>query len=607
MKTDTSSSSISLQVAKLDQLSDLASYQAAYASGIDPAQVLRDLYSRIEKTGKKPVWISLLPLDVALATLLEAQRRKEKGEVLPLFGIPFGVKDNIDVAGLPTTAGCAEYAYTPERHAFVVEKLVAAGAIPIGKTNLDQFATGLNGTRSPYGIPRCTFDEKYVSGGSSSGSAVAVANGMVAFSLGTDTAGSGRVPASFNNLVGLKPTKGLFSNSGLVRAARSLDCISVFANSVDDALTVTRIAAGYDAEDAFSRQAPEPTLTERDWPARFKFGVPAAEHLQFFGDNEAKALFDVAIRRLEEMGGERITFDYTPFKQTAELLYAGPWVAERLAAIQAFANEQPEAIHPVVRDIIFSAQGMSAVDAFNGQYQLAEYVRAAESTWRQIDVMLLPTAPTIYTVDDMLADPVRLNSNLGLYTNFVNLMDLSAIAIPAGFRTNGLPFGVSLIGRAFEDGAIASLGKAFIDEEARKIAHINSPVPQKTTVAIAVVGAHLSGQPLNYQLTEREGKLRSTARTARGYALYALGDSIPAKPGMIRDRDAAGNIEVEIWELPVEGFGSFVNEIPAPLGIGTITLEDGSQVKGFLCEAYAVETARDITHYGGWRAYRADQ
>jgi allophanate hydrolase len=587
------------------QFSDLASYQAAYAAGVDPVQVLNELYGRIDQCIDSPVWISVLPRDKALEMLAAAQRRKEGGAELPLFGIPFAVKDNIDVAGLPTTAGCPEFSYAPKRHAFVVEQLIAAGAIPIGKTNLDQFATGLNGTRTPHGIPRCVFNEKYISGGSSSGSAVAVASGLVPFSLGTDTAGSGRVPASFNNLVGLKPTKGLFSNSGVVPAVRSQDCISVFARNIDDALTVSRIAAAYDAEDAYSRQAPVTTLSEKEWPPRFTFGVPTAEHLQFFGDKDAEAIFKAAIQRLEDMGGTCIPFDYAPFKQAAELLYAGPWIAERLAAIETFANEHADAVNPVVRNIICSAKNISAVEAFKGAYCLAELTRIAEATWQHIDVMLLPTAPTIYTVEEMLADPVRLNSNLGLYTNFVNLMDLSAIAVPAGFRPNGLPFGVTLIGRAFEDGAIASLGKAFVEQGEVSALVDKSSLSKENTIAIAVVGAHLSGQPLNHQLIDRNGRLKATMRTAPGYALYALNESTPAKPGLIRNANAAGNIEVEIWELPVTGFGSFVSEIPAPLGIGTITLEDGSLVKGFLCEPYALETATDITHFGGWRAYWA--
>lgn len=587
-------------------LSDLASYQAAYISGVDPAQILTELYNscRASQNIHEGIWINLFSLEEILTMLSSVQERKEKGEELPLFAIPFGVKDNIDVAGLPTTAGCPEFAYSPKQHAVVVEKLIAAGAIPIGKTNLDQFATGLNGTRSPYGMPRCVFDKNYISGGSSSGSAIAVANGTVPFTLGTDTAGSGRVPAAFNNLVGLKPTKGLLSNRGLVPAVRSLDCISVFASNIDDALTVTRIMAGYDDQDMYSRKAPLVTLDEKEWPKVFKFGVPQEEHLNFFGDKEAEQLFQQTIQKLEKIGGTCIRFDYTPFKQTAELLYSGPWIAERLAAVEEFANQQANAIHPIVREIILSAQNLTAIDTFNGIYKLAELIRTTDAIWQQMDLILLPTTPTTYTVDEVLADPIQLNTNLGLYTNFVNLMDLSAIAIPAGFKKNGLPFGVTFIGKAFEDGAIASLGKVFLDQ---KISETNKlDTPQINTVAIAVVGAHLSGQPFNYQLTERNGKLKATVKTASGYALYALADSTPEKPGLIRDFSAQGNIEVEVWDLPITEFGSFVNEIPSPLGIGTITLEDGSQVKGFLCEPYALKNARNITEYGGWRAYRAN-
>lgn len=583
--------------------------KAAYAQGLDPAVYLREIYESIARAGERPVWIRLVPLEEALNLLQDASLRQKKGESLPLFGIPFAIKDNIDVAGVPTTAGCPEYAYMPERHATVVARLIAAGAIPIGKTNLDQFATGLNGTRSPHGSPRCVFDNRYISGGSSSGSAVAVASGLVCFSLGTDTAGSGRVPASFNNIVGLKPTKGLLSSSGVVPAVRSVDCVSVFAATVEDALEVTRIASGYDETDSYSRQAPENTFAPKPWQPGFRFGVPEEKYLDFLGDEQAEHLYKAAVSRLESLGGIRTCFDYKPFSEAASLLYAGPWLAERLAAIKVFAKTSPGAIHPVVRDIIHAAEKMTAVDAFEGQYRLAELVRNAETEWQHIDVMLLPTAPTIYTVEAMLSDPIRLNSNLGLYTNFVNLMDLSAIAVPAGFRPDGLPFGISLIGRSFEDGAIASLAdkmhKSLLADE--KLAKPSHPITRTSpdTIGIAVVGAHLAGQPLNSQLRERGGKLRRATRTATGYALYALNDSVPPKPGLIRDTQARGLIEVEIWDLPPEGFGTFVNEVPAPLSIGTVKLEDGSTVKGFLCEPYAIAGTPDITNYGGWKAYRA--
>lgn len=588
---------------------NLAAFRAAYARAEKPEDVMRDVYAQIEARGRAPVWISLVPLETTLAALAHAFARQEAGEHLPLLGIPFAVKDNIDVAGIPTTAGCPAFSYVPQRHAFVVQKLVDAGAIPIGKTNLDQFATGLNGTRSPYGIPTSVYDERYVSGGSSSGSAVAVAADLVPFALGTDTAGSGRVPAAFNNLVGLKPTKGWFSSSGLVPAVRSQDCITVFAHRVSDAKEISQIAAGYDESDPFSRIAPAPMAGRTSAPVGLTFGVPQADQLEFFGDQEAEALFHQAVGKLEKMGLKRVEFDYSLFEVAAQMLYDGPWVAERLAAVEAFADQHADVIHPVVRDIIFSAKGMTAVDVFKGQYRLAELVRAVQPVWECIDVMLLPTAPTIYTVEQMLADPVRLNSRLGYYTNFVNLMDASALAVPAGFRTDGLPFGVTLVGRAFEDDLIAELG-AWLTGEAEPnhvlgVAQEPSQDMICTRVSIAVVGAHLRGQPLNPQLIECGAVFRRQTCTASGYALYVLPDSVPEKPGLVREPGAQGNIEVEIWDLPIAGFGAFVSAIPSPLGIGSIQLEDSSYVQGFLCEPYALQDAADITHLGGWKAYRA--
>jgi allophanate hydrolase len=593
---------------------DLATLRGSYEAGIDPGDVIRDVYRRIAEAGERPVWITLVPEARALAALEAAQARRAAGAELPLFGMPFAVKDNIDVAGLPTTAGCPDFAYTPDRSATVVERLEAAGAILIGKTNLDQFAAGLNGTRSPYGIPACVFDGRYISGGSSSGSAVAVAAGLVSFALGTDTAGSGRVPASFNNIVGLKPTKGLISTHGVVPACRSQDVVSVFAGTVGDALAVAHAAAGFDAADTFSRHAAPSALDGAEWPLSFRFGVPTAEGLDFFGDKGGAGLFHESVARLERLGGRKVEFDYTPFRDAARLLYDGPWVAERLAAIKSFATEAPDSIHPAVREIVLGAAPLTAVDAFEGQYRLAEFLRAAESVWAEIDVMLLPTAPTIYPIDAMLGDPIRLNSHLGLYTNFVNLMDLAAIAVPAGFRDTGLPFGVTLIGQAFRDGAIATLADRLhraLDQAT--LANTGEPLPEASRVVpstgpadaikVAVVGAHLAGQPLNWQLTERGATLLATALTAPGYSLYALAGTVPPKPGLIFDGQGAGGIEVEIWSVPSAAFGSFVAGIPAPLGIGTIRLEDGSSVQGFLCEAHAIAGAQDITARGGWRAF----
>jgi allophanate hydrolase len=514
----------------------------------------------------------------------------------PLAGMTFAIKDNIDLAGLPTTAGCPAFAYQPERSAFVAERLIKAGAIPIGKTNLDQFATGLVGTRSPYGACSSVFDERYISGGSSSGSAVAVAQGLVDFSLGTDTAGSGRVPAAFNNLVGLKPTRGLLSTTGVVPACRSLDCVSIFAKDCDLARRVWNIARGFDAGDPFSRVI-GPGQDAAPWlGGAFRFGVPAPEHLEFFGDEEAEALYQKALDDLEKLGGERVEIDYAIFRAAAELLYSGPWVAERLAAIQEFMETHADEMNPVVREIISGARRYSAVDAFEAEYKLRELRRRSEAEWRKIDVMVLPTTGTIYTHEAVAAEPIKLNTNLGYYTNFVNLFDLAAVAVPAGFRANGLPFGVSFIGPAFSDDALLSLA----DFHHRG----NAMSGPAGCVTIAVVGAHLNGQPLNWQLTERGARLMKTCRTAAEYRLYALHGTVPPKPGLVRDSQYEGSgIEVEVWAVPENLFGGFVASVPAPLGIGSATLDSGEVVKCFICEGYAIEQATEITSFGGWRNY----
>lgn len=588
-----------------DQSLDIESLAAGYASGaFTPAAIIEEVYRRIGAMGERPVWISLVPMD-------EAIERAQQAPAGPLQGIPFAVKDNIDVACIATTCACPDFAYVPQRSATMIELLQAAGAIVIGKTNLDQFATGLVGTRSPYGIPSSVFDPAYISGGSSSGSAVAVAAGLVSFALGTDTAGSGRVPAGFNNIVGLKPTKGLFSARGLVPACRTQDTISVFGLTVSDAARVTACAARFDVEDAYSRKAPRPFVVEAP-PAGLRVGVPA-NGLEFFGDAEAERLYRLSVARLAEAGVRIVEIDFSPFGETARLLYQGPWVAERLAAIRDFASEKPEALHEVVGAIIRGSATLSAVDAFDGFYRLAKLMRDAEAQWQAMDAMLLPTTGTTYTIADVLADPIQLNSNLGIYTNFVNLMDLSALAVPAGFRANGLPFGVTLIGRAFDDGWLAAVGDALhralpdlkLGATSKRLDE-TSPVraaPAGGRVAVAVVGAHLSGQPLHGQLQERAARLIRSTRTAPGYRFYELAGTTPAKPGLVFDGAGAGGIEVEIWEMDEAAFGSFVALIPAPLGIGTITLEDDSTVKGFICEPRAMQGATDITSYGGWRAW----
>jgi allophanate hydrolase len=543
----------------------------------DPGERAAQILRRIDEADRPEVWIDRVGMADLTAALTSVAQRLASGEDLPLAGLTFAVKDNIDVAGMPTTAGCPAYAYTPERSATVVERLLAAGAILIGKTNLDQFATGLVGVRSPYGVCSSVFDERYISGGSSAGSAVAVAKGLVTFSLGTDTAGSGRVPAAFNNLVGTKPTRGAISNDGVVPACKTLDCVSIFTVNAGDALTVLNIAR------SDAREAASPWLG-----GPFRFGVPSGDQFEFFGDSAAAELFDKAVTRMEERGGTRVEIDFRPFRAAADLLYSGPWVAERLAAIQPFYKAHPEEMDPTVRGIIGGASRYSAVDTFNAMYRLEELREETMTEWERMDVMLLPTTGTTYTIEQVLAEPVALNTKLSYYTNFVNLLDLAAVAVPAGFRANGLPFGVTLIGPAWTDTALHYLASG------------TSPATPPGCVLVAVLGAHLTGEPLNWQLTQRRARLKKTCRTGPNYRLYSLG----AKPGLVRDDAVSGpGIEVEVWAVPEKEFGSFVALIPPPLSIGTIALDDGTFVKCFLCEPYAIAGAKEITELGGWRAY----
>ena len=594
-------------VASLDIQTLLTGYREACFT---PEDIVQAVLRRIEDAAEHNVWISRLNM-VQLQPYLEALRSKNADE-LPLYGVPFAIKDNIDLAGIPTTAACAEFAYTPTEHAFVVQRLIDAGAIPIGKTNLDQFATGLVGTRSPYGACRNSFDPEYISGGSSSGSAVAVATGLVSFSLGTDTAGSGRVPAAFNNIVGVKPTRGLLSNRGVLPACRSLDCTAIFALTSDDAERVLRVAAQFDTQDAYARRAPAGAWSFS--AASFRFGVPHADQLAFFGNNEAAALFRRAVERLVDLGGKVVELDFEPFLAAARLLYEGPWVSERYAAIETFIEQQPEALFPVTRDIISAGKPALALDAFKAHYRLMEYRRRSERVWQDVDVILTPTAGTIYRIDAVTKDPVRLNSNLGYYTNFMNLLDFGAIAVPAGFQANGLPFGVTLFAPAFADTALATLGdrlhrSADVPAGATELPlppPVESRPPLAGVVPIAVCGAHLSGLPLNTQLTERGAWLMERARTSANYRLYALAGGVPRRPGLVRDPHAAA-IAVEVWAMPADRVGSFLQLIPAPLGLGKIELADGRWVSGFICEPCGVVGAVDVSSFGGWRAWLTSQ
>jgi allophanate hydrolase len=604
-------------VSALPAVFDLATLAGGYrARRFTPQEIALEALARTGTAAGNPIWIhrasreELLAQADALTAL--AAPGSPAAAALPLYGVPFAVKDNIDVAGMPTTAACPAFTYSPDVHAGAVAKLIAAGALVVGKTNLDQFATGLVGARSPYGTVRNSFDARYISGGSSSGSGVAVSLGQVAFALGTDTAGSGRVPAAFNSIVGLKPTRGLVSNTGMVPACRSLDCVSVFALSCGDAVQVLDAMAGFDADDPYSRPAPPvpPALP----PENFRFAIPLPAQQEFFGDAAAQALFAAAIKRLQALGGRAVEADFGPFFAAQELLYGGPWIAERTAELGAFLEVHPGDVHPVTRQVIESGLGYSAVDAFRAQYRLAALKRAAEPLWETADLLLVPGAPTIYTIAEVEADPVTLNSRLGIYTNFVNLLDLAALTVPAGLRPDGLPFGVTLIGPAFSDHALAALGARLHAAGCATAGACRAPVPaaaalpagaDANAVRVAVVGAHLSGMPLNAQLTSRGARLVRAARTAPRYRLYALTDQLPPKPGLVHvGRDGHGaSIDVEVWELPVAGFGALVADIPAPLGIGTLTLEDGETVKGFLCEPYATAGREDITAMGGWRKF----
>lgn len=583
---------------------------AAYRSGrLTVREHLAEVMRGIRAADEHHVWIHVLD-DARLEPHLARLEATDPAD-LPLYGVPFAIKDNIDLAGVPTTAGCPDYAYTPERSAFVVQKLIDAGAVPVGKTNLDQFATGLVGTRSPYGACRNAFDPNYLSGGSSSGSAVAVALGQVAFSLGTDTAGSGRVPAMFNNLVGVKPSRGLLSANGVVPACRTLDTVSIFALTGRDAEQVLEVVAAFDPDDAYARPDRVPELGHGAIPSPgFRFGVPRREQLAFFGDEDNPRLFAATIERLAGLGGTAVEIDFAPFLEAARLLYEGPWVAERYAAIETFIEDSAESLHPVTRQIIAGGAEPRAAEAFKSQYRLAELRRQTEPVWETIDLVVTPTAGRHYRIDEVEADPVGKNSDLGYYTNFMNLLDFAALAVPAGFRADGLPFGVTLFAPAFADRDLLALGDRLQRASVDRLGATGHPLPVDAVagggehvVPVAVCGAHLSGLPLNHQLTERRARLVETTTTAPVYRLYALPGGPPERPGLVRVADGGAAIEVEVWQMPASEFGAFVAGIPAPLGIGRITLADGREVPGFIAESVAIEGTAEITHLGGWRRY----
>ncbi|KDB08562.1 allophanate hydrolase [Burkholderia sp. lig30] len=612
---------------EMPDLRSLAALRQCYTEGsLTPRALVDAIAARFAQGDPHHAWIR--PLTHDEMTCYAAALDGRNIATLPLFGVPFAIKDNIDLAGIPTTAACPAYAYTPARSAPVVERLIAAGAIPVGKTNLDQFATGLSGQRSPYGACRNALDPRYASGGSSSGSAVAVALGIAAFSLGTDTAGSGRVPAAFHGLVGLKPTKGVLSTLGVVPACRSLDCVSVFAHTPADAQAVFDVARGVTAGDPYAREW-QPLLAASGIAcgspmlSRMRFGTPRRDQLEFFGDESYRLAYDAAVARLRGSGAHVVEIDFMPFLDTARLLYDGPWVAERLAALGTFMARQPDALHPVIRDIVGGAARFSAADAFAAFDRLATLRMEAARVWERIDAIVMPTSATTATVAELEADPVGVNARFGYYTNFVNLLDLSAIAVPAGTcatgRHAGLPFGITFVGRAHDDAMLLGLAQAWLDEQpgggasgegarSEAGARAGAIADAGGFVRVAVVGAHLRGEPLNWQLTQRSARFVAETTTAAAYRLHALPAAASggvAKPGLVRVAEDGAAVAVELWDMPVAGYGSFVAGIAAPLGIGTLTLADGAQVQGFLCESAALGGAEDITRFGGWRAYRA--
>jgi allophanate hydrolase len=584
---------------------DLTTLHAAYDRGeLTPEALIEVLYARVADGRDPNVWIHLAPEAALLAAAraLGPQRDPQR----PLWGIPFGVKDNIDVTGMPTTAACPGFAYEPEQSAPVVERLLAAGALCLGKTNMDQFATGLVGTRSPYGACHNVFDAKYLAGGSSSGSGVAVAAGHVTFALGTDTAGSGRVPAALGNVVGLKPTRGLLSTEGVVPACRSLDCVSVFALGCVDAAVVREVMTGDGTQ-----LATPPAVN-----APLRIGTPRWAQLQFYGDAEAARGHERVVAELVALGGVQVDIDWTPFAAIGDLLYGGPWLAERVLAVGDFIRTHPDACLPVTSGIIMNGERYTAGDTFAAQYRLDDLRVEAERVWESIDVLVLPTTPTIYTQADDARDPRMYNDRLGTYTRFANFLGYPALAVPGGIKPSGLPFGVSLVMRQQQDRALDALGKRLEQRLAvgagrARVALPDAPLPVPAAetagaaVRLAVVGAHLRGLALNHQLLDVGARFVGATRTAPHYRLYALPNTAPRKPGLQRVAAGGSSIEIELWDVPIAQFGLFIAKVGAPLGIGNLECESGQWVKGFICESYALAGAEDITHFGGFRAYLA--
>ena len=590
----------------------ISDWQSAYRNGADPMPLLHQLRSKMAERGL-PVYLHVLPSS-SLNQQLEALEglaanypsREQLLQANPLWGIPFVVKDNIDVADTPTTAACPAFEHKPPRHAVVVQRLLDSGAVCMAKTNLDQFATGLVGSRSPFGSVSSAWSADHISGGSSSGSAVAVATGDVPFSLGTDTAGSGRVPAAFNHVVGFKPTPGRSPTAGVLPACRSLDCVSIFGLTVQDAASVLAIIEGPSAEDAYSRVVQGPSK----WRRTLRIGIPSGLP-DGVGSEESRA-FQQAQAMLQAMGHEIVHFDFKSLEEIAALLYQGPWVAERHLVIRDLLDSQPDTIEPSVRQVISKAKQYTADDVFAAQYRLKALCREANALWNGRDTMLVLSAPNHLTHDEVAADPIGVNASLGVFTNFVNLLGWCALALPVDISDQGLPLGITFIAPEGHDAALAAFGNDFqkaanqplgFTGEAFRNSERVKGLRVAPTLPLAVVGAHLTGLPLNHQLTDLGATLREATQTAPHYCLFALPGTTPAKPGMQKVPSGGRPIDVEVWDMPIDKVGQFLAGIPPPLGIGSVELASGLHVHGFLCESHALERAKNISHFGGWRAY----
>lgn len=557
------------------------------AKEFTPEELIQAIITRAEADQDYNIWITPPAMEWIQPYL--DQLKQMDPEQSPLWGIPFVMKDNIDLAGIPTTSGCPEFAFTPNEDATIVKRLIEAGAIPVGKANLDQFATGLVGTRSPYGEAKNALKPELISGGSSSGSAVSVARGMAAFSLGTDTAGSGRVPAALNRLVGYKPSLGAWPIKGLVKACASLDCINVFANTLSDAMLVDEVVRGFEASDPWSKPI------KRQSNALPEKICLVKEPLTFYGPfaGEYEKAWEAAVARIEKLGIPIEYMDGSYLSEAAAILYDGPWIAERWAELGDFIDTHENAAFPVTETVLRSGAKpeYDAAALFKAIHKLREFTQKAHQQLSNA-VLVMPTCGGTWTRAEVRENPIETNSMMGLYTNHCNLLDLSAVAIPADDAAENLPFGITLFSTSLNEHLISGLADLFLHDE--------RSLPKKETTLVAVCGLHMRGFPLEKQMKEHGATFIREAKTAPEYKMIQLA-SDPPKPGLIHLNEAGSGFEVEVWEMPLSQFGSFVSLIPAPLGIGKVKLEDGSEVPGFICEASAEQLGEDISHTGGWR------